>query len=52
MARGAAICSVLLVGLVQGILAQAPASPADNAPLAAKTYTVPVGTKLLLSRHE
>jgi hypothetical protein len=56
MARGTAICSVLLVGLVQGVLAQAPAPSADNSAAvqaAAKTYTVPAGTKLLLSlRHE
>lgn len=56
MTRGAAICSVLFVGLVQGVLAQAPA-PADHAASAAasdvKTYTVPAGTKLLLSlKHE
>lgn len=57
MARSAAICSVLLVGLVQGVFAQAPAATADNAASApagdAKTFTVPAGTKLLLSlRHE
>lgn len=57
MARSAAICSILLVGLVQGVLAQAPAPSADNAASApasdVKTYTVPAGTKLLLSlKHE
>jgi hypothetical protein len=57
MSRSAAICSVLLVGLVQGVLAQAPAPTADNAASAsasdAKTYTVPAGTKLLLAlKHE
>jgi hypothetical protein len=58
MTRSAAICSVLFVGLAQVVLAQAPASAPENAVAAvqaseAKTFTVPAGTKLLLSlRHE
>ncbi len=60
MVRGVAVCAFLFVGLVQGVCAQAPANPTASAPAqaptaddGAKTYTVPAGTKLLLSlKHE
>ncbi|SRR6266568_1313189 len=61
MSHSAAICSVLFVGLVQGALAQAPSTPpavgdsaaASAADTSVTTYTVPAGTKLLLTlRHE
>ena len=58
MARSAAICSILFLSLVPGAFAQVPSAAPEPAGAAAqanevKTYTVPAGTKLLLSlRHE
>ncbi|MGD0098489.1 MAG: hypothetical protein ABSB60_18555 [Terracidiphilus sp.] len=62
MARRSAICSILTVCIIPGLWAQAPGAattspgPIATAPAAdsaSKTYTVPAGTKILLSlKHE
>ncbi|MDR3750840.1 MAG: hypothetical protein P4K94_05070 [Terracidiphilus sp.] len=51
MTHRSVLCFVLSIGMVSGLKAQAGATPVANGGL--KTYTVPAGTRLLLSlKHE